>query len=59
MRVRVELLVEIEAKDFVALANAVRSRSGSASFGGGQQGIDADRALQAFVEQLRRGLEER
>lgn len=61
MKVRIELFLELDAKDLVALATYFRTNvyGSTPTFGEGQQNIEANRALQSVVGQLRRELEER
>jgi hypothetical protein len=55
MKVRIELMFELDAKVFAALIQHLRTDLYSrASFNGGQQSIEADGALQTLIGELRR-----
>lgn len=56
MKVRLELQVELDARDLTALVRELQAGT-SAPQWNGQQSIDANRALAALVAELRRQVE--
>lgn len=58
MKVKVEIVVEMEAKQFAALVRALEpSQYVTPKFSDGQQSIEANTALQALVTAIRHDLE--